>query len=224
MFLIFGFHYGFYIILLNTESFTLKEIKVTGNRILSAEDIISSSEISKGFNIINIDLKKIATKIKKNSFVKEVEVKRIFPDKIEIIIKEKEIVANFNYNGSYFVIDKDGRFLTNGIYILAPYLELDYIPTIENNRIKDEFITYNLANIYDYGKIEKFEKILIKKENGIYVYLNNPKNVVFFAGKKILDETLLDRIFYLAQYITSNNINIRLVDLRKENAIGISNN
>ncbi|MCX7821636.1 MAG: FtsQ-type POTRA domain-containing protein [Brevinematales bacterium] len=224
LFLISGLHYGFYLILLNTDAFALKEIKVIGNRFFPTESVIINSGIVKGINIMQINLKEVASRLKKNSFVKDVEVKRIFPDKIEIIIKEKDAVANFNYNGSYFVIDKDGVFLTNGIYILAPYLEVDYIPLIENGKVKDEFITFNLANIFDYGKLDKFEKILIKKDSGIFINLKNPKNTTFFAGKKILDENILDRIFYLADYITSNNINIKLVDLRKENAIGISNN
>lgn len=222
--LIFGFHYGFYLILLNTDSFGLKDIKIEGNRFLSNEEVINISGLSKGINIINLDLKEIANKIKRNIFIKEVEVKRIFPDKIEIIIKEKDVVANLNYNGSYFVIDRNGQILTNGIYILAPYLELDYIPVIEKNSLKDEFVTLTLGNVYDYGKIDKIEKILIKKDSGVYILLKKPSNVIFFAGKKILDENLLDRIFYLADYITSNNINIKFVDLRKENAIGISNN
>ncbi|MEJ5285525.1 MAG: FtsQ-type POTRA domain-containing protein [Brevinematales bacterium] len=224
LFLIFGFHYGFYLILLNTDSFGLKDIKIEGNRFLSNEEVINISGLSKGINIISLDLKNIANKIKRNVFIKEVVVKRIFPDKIEIIIKEKDVVANLNYNGSYFVIDRNGQILTNGIYILAPYLELDYTPVIEKNSIKDEFVSLTLGNIYDYGKIDKIEKILIKKDSGVYILLKKPANVIFFAGKKILDETLLDRIFYLADYITSNNINIKFVDLRKENAIGISNN
>ncbi len=224
VFLIFGFHYGFYLLLVNNDSFSLKKVIVNGNRFVSSDEIILKGGLSTRENIINIDLTTIKNRLEKHSLIESVEVKRVFPDKIEINIKEKDIVANLLYNNTYYVIDKNGYFLTNGIFVLAPYLELDYIPIIENGKIKDDFITYNLNNIFEYKKLDKIEKITIRKDIGIIFFLKKPKNVAFFVGKKIVDDKILDRIFFLSDYLINNNLSINFVDLRKENAIGISNN
>ncbi len=214
------FHFGFYLILINSDLLSLKQIIILNNRFVSADEIPGLTGLKKGMNILGLDLNRISKVIKFHNLIEDVEVKRLLPDRLEIRIKEKDIVANLYYREMFFLLDKNGEIITNGYFPSVPVLEVDYPLTSEKNKISDEFLKFTLNNLFSYGKLDKFKKILIKKESGVYIYLKNLEDTCFFIGKKIPDEVILDRIFFLSESIINNRMKVNYVDLRKENAIG----
>lgn len=103
---------GIIYLLFFSKFFKIKEIKVSGNREVSTNDI---SNIAKNIlfygsdNFLLIDREKIKKEIS-NSLPKiaKVDLKSDFPDKLIIEVKEREPIAVLNYTDKYFLIDKLG--------------------------------------------------------------------------------------------------------------------
>lgn len=100
------------VIALFTPIFDITEIDVTGNKILSGEDVINASGIKKGSNLFLIDTDKCEEKINALGYVDSVEVRRKFLAGIEIQIKESEEAAFIAFSGSYVGIGADGKVLS----------------------------------------------------------------------------------------------------------------
>ena len=85
-------------------------IEVTGNRYVQDDVIMKASGISSGTSIWDIGEDNIE-RIKEISEIKDVTIKQVFPNKVEIIIDEFERTAYLYSDGKYFPIIETGRFL-----------------------------------------------------------------------------------------------------------------
>lgn len=93
---------------LKLSYFNVKKIEVTGNKNVTKEEIIKLSKISQGNNIFYINLKESRTNLLKNTNIMDVHIKRIFPSKIVITVKERDAVFYIQKDSKYLIIDKDG--------------------------------------------------------------------------------------------------------------------
>ena len=94
---------------LNSPTFKIKNVEVTGNAQLDSEKIIEQSEIKIGesifanFNIIT------KVKVKQNRYIEDAIVSKKMPDTIKIEVKER--IASFQVkteSGYYIYIDDQG--------------------------------------------------------------------------------------------------------------------
>lgn len=70
--------------------FNIQNIEVTNNKQLSPETIISLSELSIGQNIFKFWKSDVENKIKSSAYIENVELKRVFPNKLQVNIEERE--------------------------------------------------------------------------------------------------------------------------------------
>lgn len=75
-------------ICLFTPIFDVSEISVEGNEKLTAEEIITTSGVSKGQNIFRINTKKTAKKLQELAYVDDAKIVRKFPAKVTIVLDE----------------------------------------------------------------------------------------------------------------------------------------
>jgi len=101
----------FAVFFLSSSFFYIKFIAVNGNKNVTREEIIKLSSIYYGENIFRINKKNSMKSIFQNPYVKMIKIKRIIPNKVEIDIIEREIMAYVPYVGSYLNIDEDGMIL-----------------------------------------------------------------------------------------------------------------
>lgn len=218
VFLIAGIHYGFYFLLTRSDILSLKHVVVSGCNFLNPQDVVKDAGLSEGQSILEIDLVKISRILERNPFVEKAEVKRILPDRIEINVTEKKPVANFAVENNYYLLDKEGRIILRGFFEKVPVMEVDFNVVIKNEVIQDDFLRFLLKNLYDCRDLMRIKKVLIKKGKGVFIYLKDI-DVEFYIGNQIADSDLLDRLFAIAEQIKSKNVNVKYVDLRRENAI-----
>jgi cell division protein FtsQ len=84
--LVWGFNY-FY----NSNYFKIKSINVSGNNYYSIEEIKKEADVALGLNIFEIDKKSIEDMLVKSLVrLKSASLKKIFPDRIEIQVGERE--------------------------------------------------------------------------------------------------------------------------------------
>ena len=105
--------FAFILFIFNTKLFGVKHIKVIGNKNLSTDEIIMSSGLKIGENILKQSLTAAKAKIKMNPYVEDAHLSRSSMDTITIEIKERLIAAQFFSDTNYIYIDEKGTVLEN---------------------------------------------------------------------------------------------------------------
>lgn len=95
-------------VLARSPVFEVKEVRVVGNNALSVEELVQASGINTGVNIFRLDLKSSAEKVKTIPLIKNAEINRIFPNTVEIIVKERQPLALLPVQNGFIQIDEDG--------------------------------------------------------------------------------------------------------------------
>jgi len=93
------------------DYFTINGIAVAGNDDVTDEEIVKLSEIEAGENIFDIHPRFAEKRIKKNLYIENVNVKRKFPDKVEIVVSERKGAAQFVNDKEYIITDIEGSVL-----------------------------------------------------------------------------------------------------------------
>ncbi|MDO5556836.1 MAG: FtsQ-type POTRA domain-containing protein [Clostridia bacterium] len=98
-------------IALYSPIFNISEIRVKGNNKVSAEQIISLSQIKLNKSIFKINKRQITHNIKANSYIENLQIKRILPNIIELDIKERVATFMLKYEDNYAYINNQGFIL-----------------------------------------------------------------------------------------------------------------
>lgn len=130
-----------FIIIFKTDFFCIKSIEVSGNVLLSQEDIIHVSGITLGNQIYKEKIKDVEIGLTQHPYIKSVEVKRKLPDKILIKIEERTEAAAIPFMGAYVFIDENGMILkseadSGGLKIIQG-LEFDHFMEGELLEVKE---------------------------------------------------------------------------------------
>ncbi|MFP7296041.1 cell division protein FtsQ/DivIB [Neobacillus niacini] len=89
----------------------VKKITIKGNDLLSTNEIISTSHLSKQTNIWSVKTDSIALKLQKLNVIKEAKVKIIWPNTVVIEIEEREKIAYLESENSYYPVMENGKIL-----------------------------------------------------------------------------------------------------------------
>ncbi|MBQ9059724.1 MAG: FtsQ-type POTRA domain-containing protein [Firmicutes bacterium] len=79
----------------NLSYFDIKEIPVIGNKAVSDEDILKDSQLEPGKSIFFVNPWLTKSRIKKNLLIEDVKIDRKLPTTVEIIVTERDLVAQF---------------------------------------------------------------------------------------------------------------------------------
>ena len=95
-----------------TVFFKVDEIEVRGNSRYGAHTIIEHSGIKIGDNLLLMDKFSSIGAIKQNlNYIKDVQIRRSFPNKVIINVTEVTVAAAFDANGAYWLCDDMGTLL-----------------------------------------------------------------------------------------------------------------
>lgn len=94
--------------LVNSSLFNVSTITVKGNVNVSDNEIISLSGIDYDTNILHVDEVKAKEQIETNYFVVVDNIRRTFPTGVEIVVHERQPVAQIGTINGYYIIDADG--------------------------------------------------------------------------------------------------------------------
>lgn len=93
---------------LKSSFFSIKEVAVENNKLVSSDEIKALSQINKD-NIFTFDTGKVKERVLNNPYIEDLTIKRKLPSTIVIDIKEKDIKGLFKLENSYINIDSEGR-------------------------------------------------------------------------------------------------------------------
>lgn len=194
--------------LVSSSLFQIKAIAVSGNKSVATEEIIRLSSIYYGENIFRINKKSSMKSIFQSPYVKMINIKRHLPNKVEIDIIERDVMAVVPYLGSYLNIDEDGMIIQIDQLIKkreVPVLKglkfstfkIGEFLNIENkaqlgvtiNVIK-EMKNAGLIGQLDEIDVTDIQNIKLKTKGGINVSLGSEDNLNYKVGfmKTILED------------------------------------
>ena len=181
--------------------FNIKEIKVLENNQISVDTIISLSGLKTEENIFRFWKEKVIFEIKENPYIENIIIHRKLPDKVEIIVEEREAVYSVDFMGKYAYINTQG-------HILEISEDNRKLPIIFGVSTEEENIAPgNRLNTEDLIKIEDVIKIMssakennldkkvtsidISDKNEYSIYLEEEKKKVYLGDNKNLSNKML---------------------------------
>lgn len=99
--------------MLMIPAFNITEVYCEGLNNLSGEDIITTANIKNGTNILLANIGGARRSIKKNAMVKDVKLRRVFPNKICITVEERTPAAYVLSGSQCVLVDCDGVVIEN---------------------------------------------------------------------------------------------------------------
>lgn len=194
------------VLALTAPIFNITDITVNGNNQVSTNMIINLSGLRKGENIFKFN-STVEQKIKENTYIESVNIKRKLPGTVIISVKERTVKYQINLINSYVYIDKNG-------YILENSSEKKDVPVIVGLSIKeDEMLNEKRLKTEDLEKLNDIIKIIdsaktINIDNLITeINTENKENYVLYLeskGKKInLGDTsnLTNKMLYVKKIL-----------------------
>lgn len=140
--------------------FNIKEIEINGLKRVEKNQIIRDLGLEKETNLLAFSKLNAKFKLKKNNYIKNVKIKKVYPSKIIFEIEERDLAGYIPYVNDYLYIDKDG-FVVD---IKPNYTE--NLPIIEGVEF-DKFILGETLEIDDketFKIVMKFTNALNGKE------------------------------------------------------------
>lgn len=99
--------------LYRSDLFRVKRIEISGNKHLSDKKVDKIAEIEPTDSLVRIPLEKVKNRLLKNRWIKDVEIKRSFPNTVKIQVTERKAIAIVPVEDGNAVVDKEGLVLDN---------------------------------------------------------------------------------------------------------------
>lgn len=136
------------VFILSSGFFSIKNIKVSGNKNVSEEAIIKLSDLKYGENIFRINKMRVIKTLFQEPRLKMINIRRSLPNTVIIDVIEREAIALVPYVGSYLNIDEEGIIIE-----ISPSLKKSNLPII--NGLK--FDTFKLGEYLEIANKEQFD-------------------------------------------------------------------
>lgn len=188
------------------EFFPIKKIEVSTGKNISKKEITKELSILYETNLMALNIEKINSLMIDYELIETASLKKVYPDKIIIEIKEREIIAIVNNNKDKFFISRDNKLLKFNNDIAN-----DKLPNVFGDYKKFVkfyedlgFLNFNLNNIkaYYYFEVGRWDiltknKKLIKLptldyEKSITNYLNLDNNLI--KNHSVFDYRIKDQL------------------------------
>ena len=188
------------------EFFPIKKIEVSTGKNISKKEITKKLSILYETNLMALNIEKINSLLISYELIENASLKKVYPDKIIIEIKEREIIAIVNNNKDKFFISRDNKLLKFNNDIVN-----DKLPNVFGDYKKFVkfyedlgFLNFNLNNIkaYYYFEVDRWDiltknKKLIKLptldyEKSITNYLNLDNNLI--KNHSVFDYRIKDQL------------------------------
>tara|TARA_B110000881_G_C18603523_1_gene537480 strand:- start:4511 stop:5179 length:669 start_codon:yes stop_codon:yes gene_type:complete len=187
--------------------FPIKIILIENTNIIDQKKLIDELDYLRGQSLFFVDKSWISNTMNKFDFISTIQVKKIYPDKFKVIIKEKKPIAIFVDGKQKKYISNKGKFINfiyNHEFTSLPHVFgkvsnfIDLYHSLENlnfpiEEIKD-FYFFNIGRWDIVLKNEKIIKLPIKNYSKILseFILLNKKNT--FDEYQIIDYRIEDQL------------------------------
>ena len=189
------------------EKFNIKNIIIEENHIISTDELKKDLDFLYFSNLFFLDVKRLESALLKKTFIKSFRIKKIYPNKIKIIISEKKPVAILLNSKKKFYITKNGDLIN-----FTQINSFKDLPTIIGNGDKFSGLYKSLEHLnfpidkiksYYFFEIGRWDLILLDGRTIKLPVLNyilslkkfmELKNTTNFKKFKIFDYRIKDQL------------------------------
>ena len=169
-----------YSLITQCDYFRVKDLRIEGIRMLSAEQVLKQAELDENINLLSINLSLTRKKLISHPWIANAEIKRTLPDKIVIKITEHIPLAVVNL-GNKFILNNNGRIFKR----LTDHDPFD-LPEIDGLKLSDislpdehKSIPFDaIINVLQLGKNSEgflcsnaIKRIKVDRELGITIFV-----------------------------------------------------
>ncbi|NOT63050.1 MAG: FtsQ-type POTRA domain-containing protein [Acidobacteria bacterium] len=175
--------------LTRSEMFSVKHIDITGNQRTSKEEMLTALRENSNSGLWQLNLDDIRQKLKKNPWVREVEVKRSLPDRLKVTISEREPWLLVRQESGHVVwVDQDGtilgeqsRFNVSNVPPLVSGLAEGNAPQVADKRQRQLEQMRQLLTALDNTEPRlspRIDEVMLDDVNGLKLRVNEGRVVV----------------------------------------------
>lgn len=177
--------YRTYIFLYTSSLFEIKNVNISRGEMINTEEVYNLSGYRPGINIFSINMKRASKRIMTNPWIKEVRIRRILPDTVEISFSERIPRAIVSLDHLYYVdsegnvfkkveagepvnlpvitgLNREEILTENGDGKKNILLALELLNVIENSGIEQDISEINIDKIYGLSFFTKKGGIQVK--------------------------------------------------------------
>ena len=99
----------------NTVGFRIAAVALAGNKHVTREEILAMAGVTNRASLLFLDADAARTRLQGNPWIAEATVLKLFPDRLHITVKEREVFALWQKDGKVSVIAPDGT-------VVQPYV------------------------------------------------------------------------------------------------------
>ncbi len=196
------------------DKFSLKNINVSG--LPDYEKKIIEIELNnlKNINIFKLDEDHVLDKLKNFKFLEQIYVNKIIPSSISINLSKTTILGKTLIDGEIFYVGKNGKFINSNQIFQKKEFPL----------IFGKFKVNDFLNLYEILKSYQIDLDKVKK---YYYYKNKRWDLSFSDGLKLMlpSNNIEESLNIFKKLLDTNNLeNIKIIDLRINNQIILTNN
>ena len=193
-----------------SEFFIVKNFEIKNTENTDIGLVNSKLEKFKNNNIFLINNDEIASSITDLDFVKNVGIKKIYPDKIEINIIEHKIVAVILNNENKYMLSKEGHIIEN-------YNDkFNSLPIIYGKNTENYFpYFYKLLNDINFD-LSKIKYLKYFESNRWDIFLKDGKLIKLSSDKSEAKESLTN---FIAIYSDKKFEQYKIFDFRVKNQL-----
>lgn len=164
------------IIFISSSYFRLESIEIEGNKGLTQEEIIAMSGIEEDANVLAVSLDRTRDRLLCDLRIENVEVTRILPNKIRLIVTERNPIFYATGSLGFLEIDRKGM-------VLAVHKSMNRmdVPVLTGRQLSDLYVgdvcdDAELKQVSDYladlpeDVLKQISEINIQDPNQVYAY------------------------------------------------------
>ena len=196
------------------EFFMVENITITGNTKYTDEDIVKLAAIPQDTHMLFVDEELIAKNIEYNPYIIVEDVKRVFPNSVEITVAEADEYSYCTFAGQTVLLSYDFKVLEDNSAIKPnDAIELFGLNVVSAEKCKTIEIEepYKLdvaseifANAEAQGIIDNIMKVDLRDVNSIKLYLASGYTIKFGQGDSY--EEKMSWIDLMTKRLASENI------------------
>ena len=198
------------------DYFSIKTIKVKNNKIVKLSEIKNYANYSLGENIFRFNKNKLQTKISKDVYIRSANIKKIYPNTIEVTVEETKDICYFEIGKDKFFVDSDFNIVKNKdridyskiVKIVGANENLSKINNLESDEKFHEF----LKNLFSHKVLNQLTEINVYNANDITLLTKNEISVFF--GDLNDSEKKSNNISKILNEISTKSINTKMLDTK----------
>jgi len=176
--------------------FALRDVQVEGNVLLKRESVKGIAERYAKDGVWRANLKKIREEVYSTGYVKSVEVTRVLPDMIKVVVAERDPIALARLGSSVVCVDREGVMFGDQSLLKAKGVT-PLLNDLEESR--DQPSKYNQERLAVYQKLmtdldssseklsSRIQEVFFKKWPEVYVTIEAPDKegvITVYLGKE----------------------------------------